>query len=36
MGRKGSGGGKAYVRMLCESLEDGEDFSWAEILSTEL
>lgn len=30
MGRKGSGEEAAYIRMLCESLEDGEastDFS---------
>lgn len=39
MGRKGSGEGEAYIHMLCESLEDGKastDFSWAEILPTEL
>lgn len=38
MGRKGSRE-EAYVRMLCESLEDGEastDFRWAEILPTKL
>ena len=38
MGRKGSRE-ETYVRMLCESLEDGEvstDFSWAEISPTEL
>lgn len=39
MGRKGSRGEEVYIRVLCESLEDGEastDFSWAEILPTEL
>lgn len=39
MGKKGSGEGEAYICMLCESLEDGKastDFSWAEILPTEL
>lgn len=36
---KWSSRGEAYVRMLCESLADGEtftDFSWAEVLPTEL